>query len=55
MVNVEQAIAYIESCGYKLVSRARGYYRFYNPNRHPAFQTMIFRLSELRETYRNGW
>lgn len=55
VVKVGECIQYIESCGWKLKNRARGYYYFYNPNAHEGHRDMTFSLKELRETYHNGW
>lgn len=48
-------IAYIESCGWLLKSRARGYYYFRNENAPVGMRDMTFSLAELRETYKTGW
>lgn len=55
VVKVDECIRYIESCGWLLQTRSRGYYNFYNENAHENFRTMIFSLAELREAYHNGW
>ena len=55
VVKVDECIRYIESCGWKLKTRSRGYYYFYNPNAAEFQRDMTFSLKELRETYHNGW
>jgi len=55
LIPVEVCIAYIESCGWKLRSRTRGYYFFYNENAAVGMRDKTFSLKELRETYKTGW
>ncbi len=55
VVKVDECIRYIESCGWQLKTRSRGYYYFYNPNAAEFHRDMTFSLKELRETYHNGW
>lgn len=55
LTSVKVCIVYIESCGWKLRSRARGYYFFYNENAPIGMRDKTFSLKELRETYKTGW
>lgn len=54
VVKVDECIAYIESCGWKLKNRTRGHYTFVNP-RSSVLPRVRFSLKELRETYAKGW
>jgi len=55
LIPVEVCIVYIESCGWKLRARARGYYSFYNELAPIGMRDKTFSLKGLRETYRTGW
>lgn len=55
VVKVFECIKYIESCGWELKRRTKGFYFFHNPNAHEGQRDMFFSLKELRETYHNGW
>jgi hypothetical protein len=55
VVKVNECIRYIESCGWLLKQRARGYYYFRNENANEGQRDMTFSLAELREAYHNGW
>lgn len=55
LVPVEECINYIESCGWKLKTKSRGFYCFENPHASISFKTFNFTLKQLRETYKNGW
>ena len=52
---VNDCIAYIESCGWKLVNRYRTVYYFKNEDICIEHKQMRFTLSELRHAYVNGW
>lgn len=55
LARVEACIQYIESCGWKLRHRSKGYYCFRNPKAAPHIRDVFFTLKELRETYEYGW
>ena len=55
LVKATECIKYIQSCGYTLQQRRRGYYHFRNPSRPPEHRDMVFTLSGLRDAYLNGW
>lgn len=55
IVKVEKCIEYIESTGWKLKQRARGYYYFRKENAPVEHRDMVFSLAELRKIYHNGW
>jgi len=55
LTTVGECIAYIESCGWLLKARARGYYFFYNANAAEGMRDKTFSLAELRDTYKTGW
>ena len=55
LVTVVDCIRYIESCGWLLQQRAKGYYYFRNENANESQRDMTFSLAELREVHRNGW
>ncbi len=55
LVPVNECIRYIESCGWKLTTKSRGFYCFENPHATISFRTFNFTLKQLRETYKNGW
>ncbi len=54
MPNVEECIKYIESCGWKLITRGKIYY-FRNESANIWHKDFYFSLHELRDAYRNGW
>lgn len=55
LASVDECIRYIESTGWKLINRSRGFYAFRNSNAHVAQQNMVFSLKELREAQKFGW
>lgn len=55
VVKVDECIKYIESCGWTLQWRSKGYYGFYNPDADAYHRDLSFTLAELREAYLNGW
>lgn len=55
VVKVDECVKYIESCGWTLKHRSKGYYYFYNPNAADYHRDLTFSLAELREAYLNGW
>lgn len=55
VVKVGECIRYIESCGWLLKKRARGYYHFRNEKANESQRDMTFTLAELRESYLKGW
>lgn len=55
IIKVGVSISYIESCGWMLKQRARGYYYFRNEKAIEGQRDMTFSLAELREAYLKGW
>lgn len=53
---VGQCIAYVESLGYKLIGRGRGYYIFRDQTgkRPPHNREMTWNLNEMRHAVRYG-
>ncbi len=55
---VDQCIAYIESCGWKLETRESRWYRFTRANGQqgtPNPNFVSFTTAELRHAFLNGW
>jgi len=55
-VDVVRCIEYVESLGYSLIARGRGYYVFRDNTgkRPPHCQEMWWNLREMREAVENG-
>jgi len=53
---VDQCIAYIESCGWKLETRERRWYRFNRVTPAEGKSNFIaFTMTELRDAFNHGW
>jgi hypothetical protein len=56
IVPVDDAIKYIESCGWKLRTREGKWYRFDKaPENTGSTNEVSFTLTEIRDAYNNGW
>jgi len=55
LTKVNVCVSYIESCGWLLKRRTKGFYYFWNENAAVGMRDKTFSLEELRETYKTGW
>lgn len=52
---VDQCIAYIESCGWKLRTRRLKWYRFDATDPNKTTREVAFTLNQIRDAFNNGW